>query len=528
MKKLIILLLIANCPLLLAQYQWQITIGGTGEDVANSIIQTTDGGYVVAGTSISFGGWYIVKLSASGNMQWNKILSGTDHAYSIIQTTDGGYAVGGEALWDFCMVKFDTAGNMTWSKTIGGAFEERAYGVVQTSNGGYVMGGWTHSFGAGGFDFYVVKLSSSGNFLWNKTIGGSGGEYAYSITATSDGGCAVAGYTNSYGNQLTSMFIVKLDASGTLQWSRTVGQGTYYNDAESIIQTSDGGFAVAGETTNCGASCGKFYIVKLDNIGNLQWTRTVGGTSTDIAWSIVQTTDGGYAVAGGATSFGAGMVDLYLVKLDATGTLQWSKTTGGADDDYIYDLVQTADGGYAVVGYTHSFGAGNYDFYIVKLGVNGGACGSSTSPSSQSGTGGTTTSPTPTVMSPTPMLGTITPTISSGGTLTTICFMGIQPISNEIPIVFELYQNYPNPFNPATKIKFQIPLNKGGGFSRGVLTRLTIYDLLGREVTTLVNEQLKPGSYEVEWDASNYPSGVYFYKLSSGNYSETKKLILLK
>ena len=128
------------------------------------------------------------------------------------------------------------------------------------------------------------------------------------------------------------------------------------------------------------------------------------------------------------------------------------------------------------------------------------------------------------------LYGTILKTTNGGGPIS------IKPISTRIPNRFILYQNYPNPFNPSTKINFEIPLNKGGGFSRGLFTRLTIYDLLGREVTTLVNEQLKPGTYEVEWDATNYPSGVYFYKLIvtdasaslSTSYSETKRMVLIK
>jgi len=187
----------------------------------------------------------------------------------------------------------------------------------------------------------------------------------------------------------------------------------------SLIQTSDGGYAIAGATISFGAGGVDVYVVKLDAKGNLQWTKTIGGENEDWGYSLIQTSDGGYAIAGATKSFGAGWDDVYVVKLDANGNLQWTKTIGGKNDDEGFSLIQTADGGYAIAGYTRSFGAGNGDVYVVKLDKNGNAC-CAVSQTSRVGSGGRLGSPTPSIGSG----GTLTsptPTTSSGGTLSSQC-----------------------------------------------------------------------------------------------------------
>lgn len=514
-----------------AQNQFQIAIGGIGEERANSIIQTADGGYAAAGTVHSFGaldyGVYIVKLDAGGTLQWSRIVDGTntDRAFSIIQTTDGGYAVAGytnsfgAGQNDFYIVKLTSTGTFQWNKTVGGTGDDYASSILQTTDGGYAVSGYTNSFGAGETDFYIVKLSGSGAVQWSRTIGGANSERGNSIIQTTDGGYAVSGSTQSYGAGGEDCCIVKLSNSGSLQWIRTIG-GTGNDYAYCMTQTTDGGYAMAGSTESFGAGNRDVYIVKLSSSGTLQWSRSAGGTSYDIAFSIIQTIDGGYATAGTTHSFGAGGEDFCIFKFDAGGTLQWRRTVGGANDEEAFSIIQTADSGYVVAGYTMSFGAGNFDMYIVKLDASGHTCGNTTSPSATSSTGGILGNPTCTVSSPTSIVTTPASLTSGGGILTTICAIGIKRISNEIPDSYKLYQNYPNPFNPATKISFSLPKRS--------FAKLVIYDILGRAISTLINEQLRPGSYEVEWNGSNYASGIYFYKLITGNFIETKKMVVLK
>ena len=311
-----------------------------------------------------------------------------------------------------------TGSSPYFCKAIGGPSIEVGNSLIQTSDGGYAIAGYTFSFGAGEADVYVVKLDANGNLQWTKTIGGPGNEIGFSLIQTSDGGYVLAGTTESFGVGGSDVYIVKLDANGNLQWTKTIG-GPKGEGGRSIIQTSDGGYAITGATKSFGAGVEDVYVVKLDANGNLQWTKTIGGENNDWGNSLIQTSDGGYVIAGYTTSFGAGEADVYVVKLDANGNLLWTKTIGGPESEEGNSLIQTSDGGYAIAGVTSSFGAGEADVYVVKLDKNGDAC-CAVSQTSQVGSGGTLSSPTPSIGSG----GTLTaPTssISSGGTLTNQC-----------------------------------------------------------------------------------------------------------
>ncbi len=344
---------------------------------------------------------------------------------SLIQTSDGGYAIAGSTRsfgageLDVYLVKLDANGNLQWTKTIGGPASEEGNSLIQTSDGGYAIAGSTTSFGAGEWDVYLVKLDASGNLQWTKTIGGPASEAGNSFIQTSDGGYAIAGSTTSFGVGQLDVYVVKLDASGNLQWTKTIG-GENNDWGLSLIQTSDGGYAIAGSTTSFGAGGADVYVVKLDANGNLQWTRTISEPgSIKTGFSLIQTSDGGYAIAGLTSSFGPRLADVYVVKLDSTGNLQWTRTIGGENEDLSLSLIQTSDGGYAIAGVTKSFGAGKKDVYFVKLNKNGHAC-CTVSQTSQVGSGGRLGSPTSSIRSG----GTLTaptPSTSSGGTLTHQC-----------------------------------------------------------------------------------------------------------
>jgi hypothetical protein len=407
-------------------------IGGKNNDWGSSLIQTSDGGYAIAGFTESFGAGeadvYVIKLDSNGNLQWTKTIGGPhrEEGTSIIQTSDGGYAIAGVTISfgageaDVYVVKLDANGKPQWTKTIGGPKDDRGFSLIQTSDGGYAIAGYTKSFGAGEWDFYVVKLDANGNLQWTKTIGGPKDDQGFSLIQTSDGGYVIAGGTDSFGAGKADVYVVKLDANGNLQWTKTIG-GEYFDGGSSIIQTADGGYAIAGATTSFGAGLLDVYVVKLDAKGNLQWTKTIGGPASEIGnfHSLIQTSDGGYAIAGLTQSFGAGEWDVYVVKLGANGNLQWTKTTGGPKDDWGSSLIQTSDGGYAIAGFTNSFGAGQLDVYVVKLDKNGNAC-CAVSQTSQVGSGGRLRSATSSIGSG----GTLTaPTssTSSGGTLTNQC-----------------------------------------------------------------------------------------------------------
>jgi len=363
---------------------WNKTYGGINLDWMYSMVQTSDGGYALTGRTESFGtggtDFWLVKTDASGNMMWNQTYGGTgyDGAWALVQTREGGYALVGSTTsfgtgdLDFWLVKTNSAGTMQWNKTYGGTDFDYASALVQTSDEGYALAGRTESFGAGNSDCWLVKTDAAGNAQWNKTYGGTDTDEAYALVQTGDGGYALAGMTTSFGAGSADCWLVKTDAAGNAQWNKTYG-GTNWESMHDLVQTSDGGYALAGETFSFGPGNGDFWLVKTNSAGTMQWNRTYGGINRDGAYALVQTGDGGYALAGYTWSFGAGSNDFWLVKTDASGNMQWNKTYGGTSRDEVYALVQTGDGGYALAGYTESFGTGDdLDFWLVKTDVESG------------------------------------------------------------------------------------------------------------------------------------------------------------
>ncbi len=358
--------------------EWNKTYGGSYSDLAQSMVLTSDGGYALAGYTASFGARYndfwLVRTDSSGNELWSKMYGGTgdDQAWSLVQTGDGGYALAGYTNssgagdYDFWLVRTDSSGNELWSKTYGGARYDGAESMVITSDGGFALVGYTISIGAGNNDFWLVRTDSSGNELWSKTYGGTGYDYAFSVVQTSDGGFAIAGFTNSFGSVTPDFLLVKTDSSGNQLWSKTYG-GTGDDECVSVIQTSDGGYALGGCTTSFGAGDRDFWLVKTDSAGNQLWSKTIGGVYSDGIESMVQTRDGGYALACYTLSYGAGRYDGWLVKTDSSGNELWSETYGGTINDYASSIVLASDGGYALAGFASSFGAGIYDFWLIKV-----------------------------------------------------------------------------------------------------------------------------------------------------------------
>jgi hypothetical protein len=401
------------------------TYGGTYDDRAFSVQQTSDGGYIVAGRTYSFGAGngdaFLLKTDANGNIIWAKTYGGAydDYALSVQQTSDGGYivacytasfGVGGDVL----LIKTDAFGNLQWAKTYGGTGQDGARFVQQTSDGGYIVAGWTGSFGAGG-DIFLIKTDTSGNIQWSKTYGGTNGDEAYSVQQTSDGGYIVAGYTDSFGAGSLDIFLIKTDANGDTIWAKTYG-GTNYDDAFSVQQTSDGGYIVAGRTWSFGAGSLDIFLIKTDANGDTIWAKTYGGTGQDGALSVQQTSDGGYIVAGYTASFGAGSFDVFLIKTDANGDTIWDKTYGGTNSDNALHVQRTSDGGYIVAGFTYSFGAGSADIFLIKTDANGniGSCGivKDTSPTVNTVSPRVAT-PSPSVSSPSFTVRSPSPTVTS-------------------------------------------------------------------------------------------------------------------
>jgi hypothetical protein len=351
--------------------QWTQTFGGSSVDRGYSVQQTTDGGYIIAGTfSAGTADVYLIKTDNNGNKQWTRTFGGSsgDYGRSVQQTTDGGYIIAGftdsfgAGSYDIYLIKTDSYGNEQWTRTFGGSSKDQGFSVQQTTDGGYIIAGWTESFGAGSYDVYLIKTDNSGSKQWTQTFGGSSGDYGRSVQQTADGGYIIAGWTESFDD----VYLIKTNSDGNEQWTRTIG-GSGKDYGHSVQQTTDGGYIIAGFTESFGAGSYDVYLIKTDNNGNKQWTQTFGGSDSDWGHSVQQTTDGGYIIAGWTESFGAGSKDAYLIKTDGNGNEQWNKTVGGSNLDRSNSVRQTTDGGYIIAGFTESFGAGGSDVYLIKL-----------------------------------------------------------------------------------------------------------------------------------------------------------------
>jgi hypothetical protein len=421
-----------------------------------------------------------VKLNSSGVLQWQKCLGGSDwdEASSIAQTTDGGYIVAGysssndsdvsgnHGLLDYWVVKLNSSGDIQWQKCLGGSDYDEASSIAQTADGGFIVAGRSYSndgdvsgyHGTPGYygDYWVVKLNSSGDIIWQKCLGGSSDDWAYSIAQTADGGFIVAGRSCSNDGDVTG-------------WHEG-----YDVDHRPI---SD------------------YWVLKLNSSGDIIWQKSLGGSSYDWAWSIAQTTDGGFIVAGysysndGDVSGHHGMIgsaDYWVVKLNSSGDIVWQKCLGGSNYDIARSIAQTSDGGFIVAGESASNDGdvsgnhGGYDYWVVKL-----------SP------------PDP---------------------------IGIA--ENPLPEQFSI-NIAPNPFNSAVSITIDC---------RGLINQtptIEIFDMTGRMVYgNSVGEGLVPSRttgdhkglpYETIWqpDAS-IGSGVYLVRAKIGGSEVTKRVVYLK
>ena len=464
----------------LAQITFERTYGGAHFDEGYSVQQTSDSGYIITGYTRSFGtggsNVYLIRTDSRGDVLWSTTY-GPAHArgYSVQQTSDGGYIIGGFTNGlgeggDFYLIKTDSGGDKSWEKNYGGTELDWGFSVTQTVEGGYVVAGYTYSFGLSLGDAYLIKTDSLGNMSWDSTYGSDQAEKGFSVQQTSDGGYIISGFTTSFGPYGFNIYLVKTDSMGEVVWEGSYGE-LKTEIGYSVRQTSDRGYIVCGPG-GAGHYSGDVYLVKTDSLGEISWETTYGGSSGDWGHSVHQTSDGGYVITGTTVSLGSGQWDVYVIKTDSLGNALWDRTYGGSEDDYGYSVQQTLDGGYIIAGWTESFGAGEADVYLIK----------------------------------TDSLGQV---------------LGIQEQDRELKTEKRTsLQNQPNPFHGSTMISYSLPASTH--------VTLQVFDITGRLVETLVNKTQEHGSYQVQWNSNDNPTGIYFCRLQAGDFTDTRKMLLLR
>ncbi|QHV97800.1 T9SS C-terminal target domain-containing protein [Spirosoma endbachense] len=414
---------------------WDKTFGGTSTNYLYAMVATSDGGFLLGGYSNSGQDgnksdpnrgredFWVVKIDGSGNKVWDKTFGGSrsDLLYTMVGTSDGGFLLGGSSdsgqdgnksdpnrgEGDFWVVKIDGSGNKVWDKTFGGSFGDYLTSVAATSDGGFLLGGYSGSGQTGNksdpsrggdYDYWVVKINGSGNKVWDKTFGGTNTDQLYSVAATSDGGFLLGGssLSDQDGNKSDlyrgsrDYWAVKVDGSGNKVWDKTFG-GRDYDHLTSVVTTSDGGFLLGGYS-NSGQDGNKsdpnrggldYWVVKVDKNGTKVWDKTFGGSDSEYLYAVVGTSDGGFLLGGMSTSYQSGNKsepskgggDYWVVKVDGNGGKVWDKTFGSTNNDYLRSVVVTSDGGFLLGGDTISGKAGdksdpsrgNNDMWVVRI-----------------------------------------------------------------------------------------------------------------------------------------------------------------
>ncbi len=422
--KLLITLVIAMSftSIVLAQapaIDWQKSLGGSSADAAICSKQTPDGGYIVVGLSnsddgdvfVNHGGndYWVAKLDDQGNLQWSNSFGGSknDEAYFISLTSDGGYIAAGLSFSDdgdatvnhggadYWIVKIDNIGNLQWQKSYGGSGKDKINCIEQTPDDGYIVAGYSNSTDGdvignhGGNDFWILKLESNGDLQWQKSLGGSESEKAYSVKQTPDNGYIVAGFSGSNDGDVTGnhggfdYWVTKLNISGNLEWQKAFG-GTK-SDIGAVLALNTDGYTMTGQsksndgdlTSNNGGY--DYWTIAFDFTGNLQWQKSYGGSGDDIAYSVATTSDNGYVLSGYSSSNDIdvtgnhGMDDAWVVKLHSDGSMNWQLSLGGTKTDGSSFIQQTADHGYFATCTSYSNDGdvtgnhGGFDYWVVKL-----------------------------------------------------------------------------------------------------------------------------------------------------------------
>jgi len=473
---LVLIMIILSSTINSQTINWTQTYGASGQDGGESMLLTDNGDIVIAGfkSTNNTKDVLLMKTDAGGNEIWSRIynIGVNDWGRDLKKTQDGGYIIAGMAgvsaqTYDPFLIKTDSEGNMLWYRTYDYGFgeDDRGHAVCQTSDGGYILAGQT-----------IIIHGFFANYDMYVVKTDADGNVQWSrifYRQEEDADVALGVQQLSDGGYIVggfthsspwSAYVLRLDNLGNPIWSN-IYPGEWQSECYDIQATPDGGFLLTG-TESSFTTDTDLLIIKLSSTGTLQWKKIYGTEHAEIGYNIKQLNDGGYIFAGMSSQLGG--YDMYVVRTNSTGDLIWSQLIGGTSDDRAFAIASAQNGTHYVTGWAYSYGQGQGDVFLVKL----------------------TESPS-----------------------------GITQ-NNFLPVTAELHQNYPNPFNPSTKIRF--------GISKNSNVKINVYNTSGKLVRELVNRYLESGNYETEFNAGSLSSGTYFYTLTAGEFTETKKMLLIK
>ncbi len=506
----------------LGQNTWVKTYGGSESEGGCSITYTSDGGYIVTGYTYSnngdFNGMnkgsgdiFVMKLNSFGEVEWEITLGGElyEQGYSITTTNDGGYIISGftysnngdfsgmnNGFHDIFVIKLNTTGKVQWKKTFGGNLPDGSKSLVTTKDNGYILTGFSYSnnndfngMNKGSSDVFVIKLNFDGDLIWKKTFGGSEDDSGNSIITTNDGGFVITG--NTYSNNLnfnlkkndsSDIFVMKIDSDGDILWNKILG-GSGNELGNSITSTSDDGYVLTGTTSSNdgdfnGMNKGNqdIFVVKLDSIGNIEWKKTFGGSGNEQGNTITTTDDGKFLFTGVTTSIDGDFVSLkpegnniFVMLLEPTGDTVWNRTFGGSGFDYGWSITTTTDGGFVLTGRTFS---NDGDF----SGMNKGSS------------------------------DLLVMKLDSNGNLNNTSSI------NEFSEPTTTLSVHPNPFHNSTTVSYKVDTPSN--------VRIELLNTLGQTVEVLREDYTDIGTYQLPLNVSTLSSGMYSVRMKSGSMSE--------
>ena len=504
-----------------AQVTFQKAYGGTHTDAGKVVLQTTDGGYIIAGgiyysSPVLYGDKaYLIKTNLNGDLLWTKTFISPTGSGSLSigvsdaqPTNDGGYVLLGTILFKgqkTFLIKTDAAGDTLWARQLNenGMDQNFGFSVQQTSDSGFIIAGkesLTFNTEDVSTNANLVKINKYGEVIWSKSYGGSKFDVALSVQQTNDHGYIFTGYTRSFGIDSTDVYLVKTNADGDTLWTRTFG-GPLADIGYAVKQTSDNGYIIVGSTSSFGAKYNDAYLVKTNSDGYILWSKTYSAPASDNDYNIQLTADGGYIICG--NSFGT--YDVFLLKTDKSGNMEWSKTITGSGSN----ITLASDGGYVITGVVFS-GNGNGDVMLLKTDKMGNISCNETDAATITNTPATKMSGTSTIVVQTSFSTASEPfLIGSEGTETTLCTsVGLNEIKSSLPLLIS-----PNPSAGDFVITFPGIINQG---------TVEVYTVMGERI---FNKAVSLTS-NLEINLKNSSPGIYFVKVMDGERRYSQKIMI--